>query len=122
MTVLGVALGGAIGAVFRFVIDRGVQQRQPTILPLGTLVVNVSGAFLLGLVTGLSLYHGLGHMPTATVGVGFLGAYTTMSTLSFESLSLLQDGAILAGLTNMVVSLTAGVAAAAAGFILAGLV
>ncbi|HEX6476853.1 MAG TPA: CrcB family protein, partial [Acidimicrobiales bacterium] len=83
MTYLGVAVAGALGALARYLVDRVVARRY-TLFPLGTLLVNVSGCFLAGLVLGLVLYHGLATAPAVVIGIGFLGAYTTLSTFSFE--------------------------------------
>ena len=66
--------------------------RRADPLPVGTLVVNASGSLLLGLLTGLSLYHGLGSHVLAVVGVGLCGGYTTWSTASWETIHLLRTG------------------------------
>lgn len=120
MTALGVAVAGAFGAVIRYLVDRSVQQRHFTVFPAGTLVVNVSGSFLAGVILGLVLYHGLASTPAVVVGVGFLGAYTTLSTFTYESVRLIQSGAVLIGMTNIVLSVGAGLAAAGAGMALGG--
>jgi CrcB protein len=121
MTYLGVAVAGAVGAVVRYLVDRAVQRRRYTVFPFGTLLVNVSGSFLAGVVLGLVLYHGLASRPAVVIGIGFLGSYTTLSTFSFESLRLLESGAVLLGLANMMGSLVAGLLAAGAGFALGAL-
>jgi CrcB protein len=79
-------------------------------------VVNVSGSLLLGLVTGLATHHGLPAVPTAVVGPGFLGGYTTWSTYLWETLALAEGGAVGLASLNLLGSLAAGLAAAAAGF------
>ena len=89
--------------------------------PFGTLTVNVSGSLLLGLITGLALYHGLAPSDKVVVGTGFVGAYTTFSTFSFETLALFQDGDPRRALANVGVSLIAGGLAGAAGLALAAL-
>jgi CrcB protein len=93
MTVLLVAVGGALGAAARYRLDRAIAVRQGGPFPLGTLAINVSGSIALGLLLGLALAH---QVPTSIVtlaGTGFLGAYTTFSTFTFETLRLLEDGA-----------------------------
>src|SRR5699024_492799 len=86
--ILAVALAGGAGAVARFVVDGFIARRS--VLPLGTLLINVSGSFLLGLVVGMLD----GAAAASVVGTGLLGGYTTFSTASVESLSLaLRDGA-----------------------------
>jgi CrcB protein len=120
MTALGVALAGAVGAVVRYLVDRSVQQRRYTVFPVGTLFVNVSGSFLAGLILGLVVYHGLVSSTAVVIGIGFLGAYTTMSTFTYESVRLIESGAVLIGVANIVLSVVAGLAAAAAGLALGG--
>ncbi len=79
------------GAARALVIHHiGVRRVDP--LPLGTMLVNASGSLLLGILTGLSLYHGLGPHWLAVAGVGFCGGYTTWSTASWESVHLAADG------------------------------
>jgi CrcB protein len=119
---LGVALAGAAGAVARYLVDRAVQQRRDTVFPVGTLLINVSGSFAGGVVLGLVVYHGLASTPAVVAGIGFLGAYTTLSTFTFESVRLLESGALLFGLANIVGSVLAGLVAAAAGLALGGVV
>ena len=121
MTYLGVAVAGALGAVVRYLVDRAVARRHYSVFPFGTLLVNASGSFLAGLVLGLALYHGLASTAAVVIGIGFLGSYTTLSTFSFESVGLLESGALLLGLANVVGSLVTGLLAAAAGFALGAL-
>lgn len=120
MIVLGVAFAGAVGAVVRYLVGRAVQERRHTVFPVGTLAVNVSGCFLAGLILGFVVYHGLASGPATVLGIGFLGAYTTLSTFSFESVRLIQSGAVLTGLANITLSAVAGLIAAGAGLALGG--
>jgi len=87
-----VALAGGAGAVLRALVIHyvGVGRNDP--LPVGTMLVNASGSLLLGILTGLSLYHGLGSHLLAVVGVGLCGGYTTWSTASWETAHLLHTG------------------------------
>ena len=119
LTYLGVALAGAIGAPVRYLVDLGVTAAGGRTFPLGTLVVNVSGSFLLGLVAGLALYHGFADAPKAVLGAGFCGAYTTFSAFAVETVLLTDEGAPRAAITNTVVSLVAGPVAAALGMAVA---
>jgi CrcB protein len=121
MTVLGVAVAGALGAVARYLADRTIQQRSYRVFPMGTLIVNISGSFLAGVILGLVLYHGMAKTPATVLGVGFLGAYTTLSTFTFESVRLIESGTVLLGLANIVLSVGAGLAAAGAGLAVGGL-
>lgn len=120
--VLGVVAGGVLGAPSRYALDQWVNSRTKGFFPWGTFLINATGAFLLGLISGLALYHGLGHLPVAVVGTGFCGAYTTFSTFSYETVRLIEEGTVEAAVRNMAGSLTLGLAAAAAGIALAALI
>jgi CrcB protein len=87
-----VAAAGGLGAVGRALIIHHAARRRSDPLPVGTLVVNVSGSLLLGLLTGLSLYHGFGPHQLDVAGIGLCGGYTTWSTASWESVHLHRDG------------------------------
>ena len=114
-----VVLAGALGAVGRYLVEGAVQQRFDGRFPLGTFVVNVSGSLLLGFVAGLVLYHGVSDDVRVAAGTGFLGSYTTFSTLTLETFRLFEDGAVLEGTLNVVGSAAVGLGAAAAGIALA---
>lgn len=116
MTALLVAAGAAVGAPLRYVVDRWVQLRLDGAFPWGTLVVNVVGSFVLGLVVGSPT---VGPELTALLATGFCGALTTYSTFSYETLRLLEDGAWSRAAANVLVSMGAGLAAAALGWTLA---
>ena len=104
------ALGGA-GAVARFVVDGAVAARAAGELPVGTLAVNLSGAFVLGLLAGLAL-HGDALL---LAGTATLGSFTTFSTWMLETQRLVEDGAARVAALNVVLSLAAGLAAVALG-------
>lgn len=114
----GVALIGGIGSVLRFVIDRAVARRASRPFPFGTLVVNVSGAALLGFIGGLAL----NREAALLAGTAFVGAYTTFSTWMLETQRLGEERRLLAGFANIVVSVTLGEAAAFVGQRLAELI
>ena len=116
-----VAAAGACGAPLRYVVDTKVSDRVDAVFPYGTLLVNVTGSFLLGVVTGLVLDHGLGSSEQLVFGTGLLGAYTTFSTFTMESLALLQGGETAAAVRNVTGSVIVGALAAAAGWGLAAL-
>ncbi len=107
----GVAVIGGLGAVARLLIEHGVRRQLAMAFPIGTVTVNVTGAFALGLVSGLGLSHGL----TTLIGTGFLGAYTTFSGWMLETRSLAEDRQWRAAAANIAVSLALGLVAAAAG-------
>jgi CrcB protein len=119
MLALGVALAAGLGAVARYLLDQFVQRRSRGDFPYGTLVINVSGSLLLGLVLGLAMHHGLTNTPTAVIGVGFAGGYTTLSTWAYETLVLVEERQYSRAVVNVVASAGLGLAAAAAGFGLA---
>lgn len=119
MTTLAVALAAGLGAVCRYLLDEVVSHRSAGAFPYGTLSVNVSGSFVLGLVVGLGLHHHLGGDATAVLGAGFAGGYTTLSTWAWESLELAREGAVRVAAANVVVSLGLGLLAGAAGLGLA---
>lgn len=89
---LGLCLAGGLGAATRFVLDGLLRARKATTLPWATIVINLTGSFALGLLTGLML---AGLVPgdwKVIIGTGFLGGYTTFSTASIETIRLLQQG------------------------------
>lgn len=105
-----VALGG-VGAVLRFVVDRTVSARVGGVFPYGTLVVNVSGATILGLLSGLALSPNLALL----FGTALIGSYTTFSTWMLETQRIGEERQVLPAAANIVVSVALGVAAAAFG-------
>jgi CrcB protein len=117
--VAGVAAGGLVGAPARFALDRWTNARAGGGFPWGTFLINATGSFLLGVTTGLVVRHLLGPVPAAVVGTGF--AYTTFSTFTYETIRLLEEGDVRAGLFNAAGSLMVGLAAAMAGIGLASL-
>ncbi|SFN42751.1 fluoride efflux transporter FluC [Mycetocola miduiensis] len=114
---LAVALAGGVGAAARFMLD-GVMQSRATSYPLGTLVINISGSFLLGLATGLALSAALPPEAVTIVGSGFLGGYTTFSTASVESVRLIAARRYGAAFVGSVGMLVLSVAASAGGLVL----
>ena len=105
----------AIGAPARYLIDGWVQDHASGAFPWGTFVVNVTGCFVLGLLSGAGLYHGLGAGARTAVGTGGCGAYTTFSTLTYETVRLAEEGAIDEAFRNAAASFLVGLAAASAG-------
>jgi len=103
--ILVIAGGGALGAVARFGLSNGVYRWLGRDFPWGTLVVNALGSFLMGLLFVLLLERSLfGPEVRAAVLVGFLGAFTTFSTFSIETLSLVEQGEPLRALLNIAAS------------------
>ena len=118
MLIALLVLGGAIGAPARYLVDGVVQSRSRGVAPWGTFVINVSGSFVLGVVTGAVLYHGLGPLPKTALGTGFFGAYTTFSSFSYETVRLLEEGSVATASLNAIASVVIGLAAAALGIAL----
>ncbi|ABO23887.1 fluoride efflux transporter CrcB [Shewanella loihica] len=100
-----VALGGSIGAVFRYLISIFMIQVFGSSFPFGTLMVNVIGSFLMGVIYALGEASQVSPEIKALVGVGLLGALTTFSTFSNETLLLMQQGAWLKAFTNIALNL-----------------
>ncbi len=111
----------AIGAVARYTLDVFVQDRVRSDLPWGTGVVNLSGSFVLGLLTGLALYHAFPEDARVVLGTGFCGAYTTFSTFTFETLRLAEGGRMKLAARNVMINTGGGLLFAAAGLALAAL-
>ncbi|HEY4938556.1 MAG TPA: fluoride efflux transporter CrcB [Actinomycetota bacterium] len=117
----GFVVGGAVGAPARYLLDDAISSRTQGVFPWGTLAINVSGSFLLGLLTGLALFHGLPATPRLILGTGFCGAYTTFSTFTYETVRLAEEGAVNEAVRNALASLVLGAGAAAAGLAAAAL-
>jgi len=115
--ILAVAAGGAIGATLRFLISTGMHKWLGGGFPYGTLTVNVLGSFLIGF---LFVYfeQTIAPLQKALLVTGMLGALTTFSTFSLESLLILQDGLVLKALLNMGINLLFCLLATAGGMAL----
>ena len=112
---LAVAAAGGVGAALRFVVDGVVRARIRSSYPVGVTIINVTGSFLLGLLTGLALSRLVSDEWLLVLGTGLLGGYTTFSTASFETVRLLQLRRPGAALANGLGMLVASVAVATLG-------
>lgn len=114
MTALLVVLGGALGAPARWWVDQRLAAHRPGPMPWGTLAVNVSGSFALGLLVAAR--------PSASgmalLGIGLCGAFTTYSTFGYELVRLTEDGRTSLAARYLVLTLTLGLGGAAAGWAL----
>ena len=111
-----VAVGGALGALSRYALDRAVVAALgPTVL--GILLINVTGSFLLGMFVAASDGFGWPASARTLVAVGFLGSYTTFSTLTVASVQLAESGELTRAVLNIVGSIVIGLAAAFAGIL-----
>lgn len=116
MHLLLIGIGGFAGAVARYALDGWVSSRTGGSFPYGTLVVNLSGSLLIGFLFALAIERGvLSAEVRGPLMIGFVGAYTTFSTLALESWRLAEDGAWVLALANLGVSAVLGVAAVIVG-------
>jgi fluoride exporter len=118
VTVLWVMVAGGLGAVLRYLVDHLVQRRAGSEFPVGTLVINVSGSFVLGVLTGSALHHGVSAAWLTVVGTGLIGAYTTFSTFTFDSVRLAEADRWGLSLLNVVAGIGLGLGAAGLGLAL----
>jgi fluoride exporter len=118
--VLAVLAGGIIGAPARYLVDRAIQARHDSVFPWGTLVVNMAGCAVIGFLLGAQRHLGLPPTAFGLLGTGLCGGLTTFSTFSYETLRLLEDGAVGEAGLNVIGSLVAGVLLAWLGYLLAG--
>lgn len=114
-TALAIGVAGFFGSIARYLVQ-GLVSRVNEVLPWGTLAVNITGSFALGLVVG-ALSHRLAVHPDLRIAVtvGFLGAYTTFSTFAFETHELARAGSSALAAGNIAVSVVGGLLAVWAG-------
>lgn len=111
ISILAVGAGGAIGAVLRYLLGNAIPGHENA-FPLGTFLINIAGAFVIGLVTALSVKHGLSDSKWVLfLKTGVCGGFTTFSTFSLESYTLLHSGRGSVALLYMCLSLVSGVTA-----------
>ena len=119
VTILLVGAGGFFGAISRYLVDGWVSSLTGGAFPWGTFVINVTGSFVLGLLFALSIERAI--LPSAIrppILVGFIGAYTTFSTLTLESWRLVEDGSYALAFVNVGGSMVLGMVAVLAGLTL----
>jgi len=118
---VGFVIAAAVGAPLRYLVDGAIAERAEGVFPWGTFVINASGSLALGVLTGLGLYHAFPRVPKVILGTGFCGAYTTFSTFTYETVELLEEGALNEAARNAFGTLIVGAGAAALGLALAAL-
>jgi len=119
VTFLLVALGAALGAPARYVVDRAVQGRHDSLFPWGTFAVNVTGSLILGVLIGGATAGAVPNGLVALLGTGVCGALTTYSTFGFETVRLLEQRATFYAVLNAAASIVAGLGAAFVGIAVA---
>ena len=118
---LAVTLAGAVGALARTFVNDAIAHRVAPDFPFGILTINVTGSFLLGLLTGLAWYHGLSSNILTIAGIGLCGAFTTWSTSIWETMQLLRLRLFTQAALYTVGGLSLAIGAAAGGIGLAAL-
>jgi fluoride exporter len=115
-----VGLAGACGALVRYLLGRFIAERAGSTFPLGTLAINLSGAFVIGLLFALAGQKVLSGPAQTVLATGFLGGYTTYSTMSWEGVQLARGGSTLRGTLYLGGSFCLGLLAAALGWLVGG--
>ncbi|HEY2012791.1 MAG TPA: fluoride efflux transporter CrcB [Bryobacteraceae bacterium] len=120
MRYLLIVLGGGVGSLTRYLASTAIMSRFGSRFPLGTLVINVTGSFLIGLImTTLTERLPPGTYWRPLLVIGFLGGYTTFSSFEWETYSSISEGSFWIGFANVVGSVTLGYAAVWLGAMLA---
>ena len=117
MDIILVGIGGVFGGLTRFKLAKAITRKNTAVFPVGTFVINISGAFLLGALSGLNV----AHSAYLLLGDGFLGAYTTFSTIMYEGFSLFKEREKLNAFVYILGTCLLGIAGFAMGFALSKL-
>ncbi len=110
-----IGLAGALGALVRYVVGRSIAERTGAVFPFGTLLINGTGAFVIGLLFALAGRNVISAALQVTLATGFLGGYTTFSTMSWEGVQLARGGSRRTGFLYLSGSLFVGLLAAFLG-------
>jgi fluoride exporter len=116
-----VGLAGALGALARYLVGRFVAEKTTSSFPFGTLLINVTGAFVIGVLFSLTTKKLISSQMQAVLATGFLGGYTTFSTMSWEGVQLARGGSRRQSVLYLGGNLALGLPAAALGMMLGGL-
>lgn len=112
MDLIFVGIGGVLGSLTRYGLGKAITEKANTVFPLGTFIINITGALLLGIVSSMGVSRDMYHL----FGDGFLGAYTTFSTFMYEGFNLFQENEKLNAFVYIVGSLFLGVIGYLSGF------
>jgi len=113
--VLSIAIGGGVGALARYSVARLVGGWVNSLFPWGTFAANAAGSFLMGFLFQLFDTYTVSPYVKGVLTIGFLGAFTTFSTFSLETVNLLRDGELRTALFNVLISVTTGLVLVYAG-------
>ena len=119
---LFIALGGAVGTLFRYAVSKMGDSFFGGVFPAGIMIVNLSGAFIIGFLWGLFEESNIPSFFRAPIFIGVLGGYTTFSSYALESFNLFRDGEYKLALINIFASNIAGIILVFAGFIIAKII
>ncbi len=116
MQYLVVGVGGIFGSIARYLLGKIISERTSSLFPIGTFIINITGAFLLGIISTVNIGDNL-HL---LFGDGFLGAYTTFSTFMYEGFCLFQENKKINAFSYILLSLLVGIIGYAMGSFLGG--
>jgi CrcB protein len=117
-----VGLAGACGAVSRYLLGRFIAERVSSQFPLGTLLINITGAFLIAVIFALVGHKVLSTSQQTILATGFLGGYTTFSTMSWEGVQLVRGGRTVSSVLYLGSSVALGLLFTVLGLLVGGLV
>lgn len=117
LLLLAVGIAGSLGAISRYLVGRFFAERVSAQFPLGTLIINLSGAFVIGLLFSLAGHRIISVAVQTTLATGFLGGYTTFSTMSWEGVQLARGGSTARSMLYLGGSAVLGLLAASAGLL-----
>ena len=118
LTFFYIGCAGALGALARYILSHVVSGRLGTSFPYGTLIINVTGSLFIGFILALTSHHVLSTTAQSIIATGFLGGYTTFSTMSWEGVQLARGGRIGASLLYFGSNVVVGLFAASVGIAL----
>lgn len=119
MKIFMILAGGAVGSLARYILSGLPYRFLDQVFPWGTLMVNLIGSFIIGVLWGIFEEQNLSPNFRSLIFVGFLGGFTTFSTYSLETLNFLRDGEYKLGLVNVLANNILGIGLALAGFVIA---